>query len=394
MIIEILIFILVGTLFGTITGLIPGIHINLVGSLLISISSALYINPIYGIVFISSMAITHTFVDFIPTTFLGCPDTDTELSILPSHNLLKRGRGYEAIFLSNKGSLIAIILTILILIPTKIILNNFYEIISKIIPYLLITILIIMVLTEKKKFTAIVVVLLSGLLGIGINSFQINEPLLPLLTGMFGVSNILISLQTKTKVPIQKITKPKVSLKKPLLGALFSAPICSFLPGMGSGQAAVIANTLFKNTQRQFLVLVGIINTLVMSFSFISLYLIHKTRTGAALTINSIAPNLTKNEFILILITIIISGILAYNVTNKISEIISINFQKINYSLLSKITLAIIFIIVLMISGIKGIFILILSTALGIYTIKSKTKRTNMMSALIIPTILWKLNIL
>ena len=27
------------------------------------------------------MAITHTFVDFIPSVFLGCPDTDTELSI-------------------------------------------------------------------------------------------------------------------------------------------------------------------------------------------------------------------------------------------------------------------------------------------------------------------------
>ena len=32
-----------------------------------------------------------TFIDFIPSIFLGCPDTDTELSILPGHELLKKG---------------------------------------------------------------------------------------------------------------------------------------------------------------------------------------------------------------------------------------------------------------------------------------------------------------
>ena len=80
MLIEIILFIFFGIIFGTFTGLIPGIHINLIGVLLVSASASLFfsINPIYFVIFISSMAITHTFIDFIPSIFLGCPDTDTE----------------------------------------------------------------------------------------------------------------------------------------------------------------------------------------------------------------------------------------------------------------------------------------------------------------------------
>ena len=66
MLLELIIALAFGIIIGTITGLLPGIHINLVGALLVSlsISSLSFINPIYLVVFISAMAITHTFIDF------------------------------------------------------------------------------------------------------------------------------------------------------------------------------------------------------------------------------------------------------------------------------------------------------------------------------------------
>ena len=123
MLIEILISLLLGILFGTFTGLIPGIHINLIGIILVSLSISFlsFIPPIFLIVFVVAMAITHTFVDFIPSIFLGCPDTDTELSILPGHELLKSGKGYEAILLTCYGSLAAIFTLILIAFPATLV---------------------------------------------------------------------------------------------------------------------------------------------------------------------------------------------------------------------------------------------------------------------------------
>ena len=87
MLAEIILFLFFGVLAGTFTGLIPGIHINLIGGLLISLPVSIFyqVDPLYIVVFIAAMAISHTFIDFIPSVFLGCPDTDTELSVLPGH---------------------------------------------------------------------------------------------------------------------------------------------------------------------------------------------------------------------------------------------------------------------------------------------------------------------
>src|SRR3989344_2613407 len=99
MIIELVVALIVGILAGTFTGLFPGIHINLVSVFLVSASPALlqYTSPISLAVFITSMAITHSFLDFIPSIFLGAPDEDSFLSILPGHELLKKGGGHEAV---------------------------------------------------------------------------------------------------------------------------------------------------------------------------------------------------------------------------------------------------------------------------------------------------------
>ncbi|NCN87035.1 hypothetical protein GW932_04315 [archaeon] len=391
MLIQIILFLLIGVFAGTLTGLIPGIHINLIGAILISLTASIYINPIYSITFVTSMAITHTFVDFIPSIFLGCSDTDTELSILPGHELLKDKRGYEAINLANKGSLIAIFLTIILIVPSFLFLEKSYSLIQNFIPYLLILISLILIFTEKKKFLGFFVLIFTGLLGFSVNTLEINQPLLPLLTGLFGASNIIISLKNKTQIPKQIISKSKVSIKRPIIGGILTAPICSFLPGMGGGQAAIIANTLKRNSKKQFLVLLGIINTLVMSFSFISLYLIQKTRTGAALAINEISNELNIEHIILIISIIIISGILAFFITDILSKYFAIKFEKINYKFLSISTLIILAIIVLIVSKGIGLIVLVISTLTGIYCIELKVRRTQMMGVLIIPTIIWLL---
>jgi putative membrane protein len=396
MLFELLIALLLGILFGTFTGLIPGIHINLIGALILasSIGITTQIKTVYLVTFITSLAITHTFLDFIPSVFLGCPDTDTELSILPGHKLLKKGRGHSAVALTAYGSLAAILLIILLAFPSLIIIPKVHKIILPLLPYLLISIIFLLIFLEKRKIKAIKVIILTGILGlIVLNIEKMNQPLLPLLTGLFGASSIILSIKNKTKIPKQKITLFKTKLFKPLLGATLAAPLCSFLPGMGSGQAAVIGNTLTKNNPKQFLVLLGATNTLVMGFSFISLYTISKTRTGAAVALQGILGigNFEQNYLILILVIATLTGILSFFLTLKISKIFAEKITKINYTLLSIITLFILFLLVSWISGILGILVFIISTSTGIYCINTQVRRTHMMGCLLIPTIIFYL---
>jgi len=107
MFLEFLIAIFLGIMFGIFTGIIPGIHINLVSLLLVSLS--VYLLGIFSFtalgVFIIAMAITHTFIDILPAIFLGAPDADTALGVLPGHRLLLEGKGYEAVKLTVIGGL-------------------------------------------------------------------------------------------------------------------------------------------------------------------------------------------------------------------------------------------------------------------------------------------------
>ncbi len=395
MLIEIILFLLLGIVFGTFTGLIPGIHINLIGAILVSLSASVFylINPIYIAVLITSMAITHTFIDFIPSIFLGAPDTDTELSILPGHDLLKKGLGYEAIILTAYGSLAAVFILILISFPSILIISKIYIYMKSLIPYILIAVSLVLIFSEKNKFSALFVLLLTGFLGLSVLNLAENSEkfLLPLLTGLFGSSMLLISIKNKTKIPKQKITKPNINLFRPLLGAAIVSPIFSFLPGLGSGQAAIIGNTISRTNKKGFLVLIGATNTLVMGFSFISLYIISKTRTGAAVSIQKIIGTLSWEMLVLILVVVFFSGIIAFFITIFLAKFFSKKMEKVNYTLLSSITLLLLTIVVFLVSGFIGIIILIVSTFTGIYSISLGVRRTNMMGVLLIPTILFYL---
>lgn len=399
MLIQIILAIVLGNLVGIFTGLIPGIHVNLIGVFLISLSSTILldINPLYIVVFIVAIAITHIFIDFIPSIFLGCPDTDTELSILPGHELLKNGQGYEAIMLTAYGSLVAVFILVLIAYPSILIFPKIYEITKNIIPYILIAISGILILMERKKGYALLVFLLTGILGFSVLNLQeLKEPLLPLLTGLFGSSMLIMSIKSNPQIPEQKtdFQFEKKKIFKPIFGSLISSPLCGFLPALGSGQAAILGQTVTnskKNDNKSFLILLGATNILVMGFSFITLYLISKTRTGAAYAIEQLLGSLSLNSLILILTAVLISGIIAFLLTKFLAKIFSSKINQINYSLISKIALIILMVIVFLVSGFLGLVILIISTLTGIYCISLEVKRTNMMGCLLIPTILFYL---
>lgn len=404
MLIEILLALFIGTILGTITGLIPGIHINLIGTIIValSIKFATIVNPIYLITIIVSMAITHTFVDFIPSIFLGCPDTDTELSILPGHEMLKEGKGYEAIALALYGGLAAAIILILVSFPSVIIISKVYPFLIKGMAYILIATSIILVCLEKNKVSAFLAFFLSGILGLCALNMNVNEPLLPLLTGLFGSSMIISSIKDKVKIPKQKITTPKINSARPLFGSLIASLLCGFLPGLGSGQAAILGTTLSqkgrkndsftKNKEKEeFLFLLGATNILVMGFSFISLYAISRTRTGAAAAVKEIIGELNISSLVIILGVILIGGILAFFVSNWLAKRFAEKISKINYTFISKTVLIFLTIIVLFFSGLKGFFVFFVSTLVGIYCISLKIRRTQMMGCLLLPTIIFYL---
>ena len=391
MILEIIIALLCGVISGTFTGVSPGIHINLIATIVISLTGIFPTTAF--LIFIVSMSITHTFIDFVPSIFLGAPDEDTALGVLPGHDFLLKGKAHEAVLLTIIGSSMAILLFLLVTPLFILLVPKIFPFIQRMMAFILIWACFFLIYNEKKsKLLTLIIFILAGFLGISSMNLSSNS-LLPLLTGLFGSSSLIYSIQQKTIIPKQEITKLKLNKKeiiKPAIATTLISPIFSFLPGLGSSEAAIISSQIIKQSKQQFLILLGSINTFVISVSFLTLFLINKSRSGVASALQQIMT-ITSKELIIIYIVIIISAIISIFLTIKLSKIFAKNIHKINYSKISLAVLVLLVIIILLFSGIFGFLIFISSTFLGLSCTYLNVRKGFLTGSLLIPTILFYL---
>lgn len=395
---ELILAILCGVSAGTITGILPGIHINLVASfLLASLASFTNTSPLALAIFIVAMSITHTFIDFIPSIYLGAPEEDTFLSILPGHELLKQGKGHEAVVLTLYGSLLAL-LGILLITPLYLaFLPALYLMIKSFIPYTLVFLSLYLILREEKILTGLITFSLAGILGLAAFHLPIKEPLMPLLTGLFGLSALIISYKEKPLIikqscaPISSIKLTKQEIVTSSLATILITPFFSFLPGIGAGHAATFISEITPQERRRFLFVTGAVNTLTMGLSFIAFYAIQKTRTGSAAALKLLLPEPTTAQLLLLLAAMACAGLAAFVIGIGLSKVCAMYLMRIPYQKLTLVTSILLIAITLMFSNLLGILLLLTATALGVFAITAQTRRINLMAALIVPAIVYYL---
>ena len=160
---------LAGTALGTFTGLVPGIHVNTMALLMLlgypslakviepfcaSIGIDLALVPLLLACIIVSAAATHSFLDFIPSVFIGVPEEEGCLSVLPGHRLLLAGKGLTAVRLAAEGSLCGAMVALLLSIPLLLLFQSEMSPLERLdgyIPGLLTVLLLLMVLSQRQE---------------------------------------------------------------------------------------------------------------------------------------------------------------------------------------------------------------------------------------------------
>ena len=394
---QILIAAILGIFIGIFTGLTPGVHVNLVSILVLSFSS--YLLGIFNSVaigsFIISLAITHTFLDALPSIYLGAPDEAQALNVLPGHRLLIKGMGHAAITYTVIGALSSLLLSLL-LFPLFIFSMKVIEpVIKDYIGYFLVLIMAYMILKDKKRFFSFIMFLISGILGIIVLSLpNTNQPLLPLLSGLFGFSILVESLLQKSRIPEQntnaKLNLPKKNLVKAGAAATGMGFIAAFLPGFGSSQAAIVATNIVGDIKDEgFLTLVGGINTANMLISIATAYILNKSRNGAILVVNQLLNGINFKTMLVFLAVALIAGAAAAILTLKISKIFCKYIVKVNYKALIISILIFVFILCFTFDSWIGLLILITSTFIGIAAAELGIGKNHLMGCLILPVILF-----
>ncbi len=409
-----LIFTLIGVVLGTLTGLTPGFHVNNIAVIALFLYSQNITDPVYLAGLIISAMIAHTFLDFIPSTFLGAPAEDTALSVLPMHRMLLDGNGYRAVYLSAIGSILAVLFALPLLPIFQIFFSCIsYDSLKYFIPPILTSIILYMLYLESKKsiknmLFAMDIIILSGTLGIIVFSFPLNGNFIPLnmdssllfpvFVGLFGIPTLFLS--RNAVVPEQKIEKIETTRKNnysSFLGTL-SGSLVGFLPGITSGIGATLSRGFFKDEDSEnFVVALGSVNTANSIFNLAALFIILHPRSEAVNIIGSMVPVeqwvslISVPSFLtLLLLSIAISSFLSFFITIYIGKMFALKMGKFgeSYGKISKIILISLFILIFLFTGPVGIMFSLISSFIGYLPPKLGIMRVHLMSVIIFPVIL------
>ena len=394
---ELLLAALLGTLAGVVTGLTPGIHINLVSVLIVTAAPLLgqYFSLVSLCAFIISMSVTHSFLDTIPSVFLGAPDAATALGVLPGHRYLLRGWGLMAVKLSLVGSLVGAVLSVLLFPLFTLLVTLTYPFFKAVIGWLLLAIVLFMILRDRLKAWSAFVFLLAGALGVLVlNLPGLQNPLFPLLSGLFGVATLFVSLQETTSLPPQQ-ESPELNVRPGVtVQALSAGQIAGFLtamlPGLGPASAAVLSLQVFRNLgDHGYMILQGSLSTVNFVLSLAALLVLDKARNGSVIAIQQLLASVTLAHIMLFLaITLTATGA-ATLLTLWFGKVFCRLVSVVNYRAL--VTGIILFIVILtpILRSWTGVLILIISTAVGLIPAIVKVARVHAMGCLLLPVILY-----
>jgi putative membrane protein len=400
--IEILLGTLIGVMLGTLSGIIPGVHANTLAGVLLSLQVALlsFFSPLVLAGAMFAALITHTFVDSIPSTFLGIPDADTSLAVLPAHALCLEGNGEEAVRIAALGSACAMVIAVPLSIICFFLLPALQPYFDWWIGILLIATMGYMIVTSECPGWALALVCVSGILGIFSLSYAFlswhtlagsSAILMPLLTGLFGIS-VLITASQGT-LPEQHFRgirmEDRTIMKYSALGTVAGVAV-GWLPGLSTASAnSVLASLIgYEKNRRTYILATSAANTSNAFIGLAALFALSRMRNGVMVAISEL-PLPTMSELTVIGV---LAACAAYGITVVLSRSAS-RLNGIDGRLLNHAVIAFIVILCSILTGPFGVVILILATALGLVPHLVNVPRVFCMGAIIVPVILYSFGI-
>jgi putative membrane protein len=247
--------------------------------------------------------------------------------------------------------------------------------------------------SKKKIQYAALAVIYIGVLGIlildlGVISWKFA--LFPALTGLFGISTLMVSLRSSVKLPGQYITWTPVKYKKGVVIGSLAGLLAGLLPSVGSSQSANVVQGLFgRGDEKKFLITLGGVNTANSIYVFFALYLINRSRSGASIAVMEILGDFSFSDLLFMVSITLFTTFFAVFITLETAKMAVKIVQKTDYQRFSRIIIIFLMMLVIFLTGLKGMLILVRASAIGIFVQISGVNRSACMAVLMIPTILY-----
>ncbi len=438
-----------GSLAGFLLGLIPGVHPNNLASGLLLAKPAFLAFLAFVLTgspaadfatlaltgFLVAAVVAHGIAAFVPSVFLGAPGEGSALSVLPGHRLLWAGRGHEAVAVAARGAVLGALASSALLIPLRWVMGppvDGYVHAQAAIPFILAALVVLLILSEGRRrrgrsvssasgqrARAAVLFLGSGALGWvvlgtdwpsrwnwfpfpGLHGDAGSLTLLPLFTGLFGLSTVLLSARSGADVPPQVDGAPTAChLRRAVLSGSLAGAVVSWLPGLSSGAATSLAQFLARRRANdeepaEFMASLGAVGAAVNIFTVAALFIIHRARSGVAVAIRDVVgssglqwedPAAMPGLVAAVVLAALLAAALAYPLAVRASRIYASLVSRLPYRAIAVGVAVFLVSLVAVLAGASGLVIAGLAVPLGLLPPRWGVKRVHLMGALLVPVI-------
>lgn len=418
MLIEYIVLFLLGIAAGVVAGILPGLHVNNIGVMALPLIAAFGIDPLSFAIFLVAMATSQTFLNFIPSIFLGAPEEGTVLSLLPTHKMLIEGRALEAVRITAKASLYGVILSLLFLPLAFVLVPVAYSAARAFVVPLLLLAISYLILRERsfeKKLWASATFLISGYFGwtcLNISSISTSDIMLPMFSGLFGLSTLILSLNDKSTTYSQQADSEirisdKSLWRNSLLGTI-GGILVGLLPAMSPSQIGImlqeaasikdkvkgsVKKPLEDVRTRQFIATVASLNCADSLFSIFAIYLMGNPRSGVSVILQDVFGSIDFATVAILAGVMLLAGCVSYHIHICIGSWFSKAAGRIDSKKLSLAGIIFVIGLVAATGGLFGLLVAIVSTAIGMVPALTGVSRTHCMGCLLVPTLLFFLGL-
>ena len=399
---------------GLITGLIPGIHVNTLASMMVVACPGISMSlqglvpesqiPIGVCCMIMSASVVHSFVDFVPSVFIGAPDADTAVSVLPGHRLLLNGRGMAAVRSAAIGSLIGCSAAILLAVPMQTVMfMGASDMLDGFTKAVLLSVVVILMFNEYRKgqmVFGLTAFILSGILGYAVMNLPIPSSglfgegtlLMPMLTGLFGLPTMLMSSDGARFPKQPDREKDPVGIVPGLKGVVMGS-MAGWFPGITSTVGATVSATILPDrSPERFIATVASIGTVTSVLSLVTLSVSGGGRSGTVIAIGdilgeSVMGPLTE-PFLLLLVSAAVGSLIGYVLTIWSGKMMAGFVERLRQDVLNKAVILFLITIVFLTTGTWGMIILGISLLIGFIPISCEDGKTVLCGCLMLPVII------
>lgn len=423
MILTILLAIIAGTLLAGVLAMLPGLHVyNVMGGFVVLLyylaGRGIELPPEVFVPFFTSMIVSWSVLNTIPSVLLGAPDESALFTVLPGQKYLMMGRGYEGVLVTGVGALAGLYFLIIVVAPVASrVLPVMQSVLRSHMHWILWVIITFMLMSEwpktghggpegLRKFLSawktlgagLATFLLAGLFGFLILyrspvSVEVAfQNIMPAFVGLFAVPWCLLNAISGTEVPPQRLSEKieidaDVILRSTAAGAL-GGGFAAFFPIVTGGVGGMLAgHATAQRDERVFIMSQGVSKLIYYSGAYMLFFVpaLGLRRGGGAWLVQGVYTPRTQHDFLMVLATIAISGAIAFLMMPICTRLVIRLIGRINYRSVSVLSLAIIVAMVGGITGWRGLAVMLVGTGIGLLPVLFGSRRLNCLGVLLLP---------